>query len=59
VKILEERGAPAEAIHAMRGIMSSCEAGAYAGDHSPAADRDAFIKRALEAARALESAKYI
>ncbi len=59
VKILEERGASAEAIHAVRGIMSSCEAGAYAGDHSPAADRDAFIKRALEAARALESIRNI
>jgi hypothetical protein len=59
VKILEERGAPAEAIHAMRGIMSSCEAGAYAGDHSPAADREAFVKRALEAARILERAKNI
>ncbi len=59
VRILEERGAPAEAITAMREIMSSCEAGAYAGDHSPAADREAFIKRALEAARALEKMKDI
>lgn len=59
VKILEERGASAEAIQAMRGIMSSCEAGAYAGDHSPAADREAFIRRALEATRALESASNI
>ena len=57
VKILEERGAPREAIGAMREVMSSCEAGAYAGDHSPAADREAFIKRALEAARILEKRK--
>jgi hypothetical protein len=59
VKILEERGMPADAIGAMREIMSSCEAGAYAGDHSPAADREAFIGRALEAARALEKMKDI
>ncbi|MFA4947555.1 MAG: BatD family protein [Candidatus Krumholzibacteriia bacterium] len=59
VKILEERGASAEAIGAMREIMISCEAGAYAGDHSPAADREAFIKRALEAARTLENVKHI
>ncbi len=59
VRILEKRGAPAEAIGAMRDIMSSCEAGAYAGDHSPVADPEGFVRRALEAARILESAKYI
>jgi hypothetical protein len=59
VKILGDRGAPGEAIEAIRAIMSSCEAGAYAGDHSPAADTEAFIRRALEAARSLESVKNI
>jgi len=39
--------------------MSSCEAGAYAGDHSSAADREVFVKRALDAARALEKMKDI
>jgi len=59
VKILKEKGASHEIIDAVRGVMSSCEAGAYAGDHSPAADREAFIARALEAAGILESAKNI
>jgi len=59
VRILEERRAPQDAIGAMREVLSSCEAGAYAGDHSPAADTEAFIRRALEAVRILESAKNI
>ncbi len=59
VRILGEKGAPSEAIAAMREVMGSCEAGAYAGDHSPAADREGFIKRALEAARILEETKDI
>ena len=54
VRMLEERGASAEAIAAMREVMSTCEAGAYAGDHSPAADPHGFIARALDAAHALE-----
>jgi hypothetical protein len=54
VKILEEKGAPGDAIEAIRAVMGSCEAGAYAGDHSPAADRDGFMVRAREAAAKLE-----
>jgi len=54
VRILEEKGAPGEAIEAIRAVMGSCEAGAYAGDHSPAADRDGFMVRAREAAEKLE-----
>jgi hypothetical protein len=56
VKMLGEKGAPPEAVGAMREVMSSCEAGAYAGDHSPAADRAAFVRRALEAAEGVEKA---
>jgi hypothetical protein len=59
VRILGEKGASPEAIAALREVMASCEAGAYAGDHSPAADREAFIRRALEAARTLEKMKDI
>jgi hypothetical protein len=59
VRILEGKGASPEAVAAMREVMASCEAGAYAGDHSPAADREAFIGRALEAAHALEKMKNI
>lgn len=54
VRILGEKGASSEAIDAVRDVMSSCEAGAYAGDHSPAADREAFIDSAREAAVKLE-----
>jgi hypothetical protein len=54
VRLLEERGASPEAVGGMREVMSSCEAGAYAGDHSPAADTAGFIARAREAAAALE-----
>ncbi|MDD4858578.1 MAG: BatD family protein, partial [Candidatus Krumholzibacteria bacterium] len=54
VRILAERGASPEAIDAIRGVMGSCEAGAYAGDHSPAADRGGFIASARDAAAALE-----
>ena len=54
VKILAEKGAPDEAIEAIRAVMGSCEAGAYAGDHSPAADAHGFIARAREAAARLE-----
>jgi hypothetical protein len=54
VKLVADAGAPGEAIDALRGVMSSCEAGAYAGDNSVAADRDAFIERALQSAQLLE-----
>jgi hypothetical protein len=54
VRILGEKGASAGAVDAVRAVMGSCEAGAYAGDHSPAADREAFIARAVEAAGKLE-----
>ncbi len=57
VRILGEKGASPEAIAAMREVMGSCEAGAYAGDHSPAADPHGFIKRALDAAQAIERTK--
>ena len=59
VKLVADAGAPREAIDALRGVMSSCEAGAYAGDNSVAADKEAFIRRALESAQALEKAKNI
>ncbi|HVO77082.1 MAG TPA: BatD family protein [Candidatus Bathyarchaeia archaeon] len=56
VKILEEKGAASDAVEAIRAVMGSCEAGAYAGDNSAAADRDAFIARSREAAEKLEKA---
>lgn len=54
VRALGARGVPPATMESIRGIMGSCEAGAYAGDHSPAADRDAFIDRALDAVKSLE-----
>ncbi len=54
VRALGERGVPGEIVDAMREVMGSCEAGTYAGDHSPAADRESFIARAREAAESLE-----
>ena len=59
VRILGEKGASPEAIDGIREVMSSCEAGAYARDHSPAADREGFIERALAAAEAFENMKHI
>jgi hypothetical protein len=54
VRILEARGASPDAVAAIREVLSSCEAGAYAGDHSTASDRSGFIARAREAAEKLE-----
>jgi hypothetical protein len=54
VKILGGRGASRDVVEDLRAVMSSCEAGAYAGDHSPAADAGAFIARARDAAARLE-----
>ena len=53
-RMLAARNVSGAAVDALRGIMNSCEAGAYAGDHSPAADRDAFVAKAREAAERLE-----
>jgi hypothetical protein len=55
-KILTEKGAPPETVAAMKHFMSLCEAGAYAGDNSAAADREEFMKKAREAAESLEEA---
>jgi hypothetical protein len=54
VNLVADAGAQREAIDALRRVMSSCEAGAYAGDNSVAADREAFIGRVQEAAQLLE-----
>ena len=59
VRILGQRGVSGDAIEGVRAVMSSCEAGAYAGDHSPAADAESFIRRAFEAARVIENARNI
>jgi hypothetical protein len=55
-KILAEKGAPPETVAAMKDFLGLCEAGAYAGDNSAAADRDGFMRRAREAAESLEEA---
>jgi len=55
-RTLEGRGVAAETIASITAFMSSCEAGAYAGDHSAAADPAAFVMRARQAAEALEKA---
>lgn len=56
VRALGARCVPPETIEELHSIMDSCEAGAYAGDHSPAEDRDAFVERALSAIKKLEKA---
>ena len=53
-KILAEKGAPPEARAKMTEFMGLCEAGAYAGDDSAAADREGFVRKAREAAESLE-----
>jgi hypothetical protein len=53
-KILREKGVSVETITSIGSFMSSCEAGAYAGDHSAAADPDSFIMKARQAAEGLE-----
>ncbi|RJR30651.1 MAG: hypothetical protein C4574_02000 [Candidatus Latescibacterota bacterium] len=53
-RMLAARNVSAAVVDALRGIMGSCEAGAYAGDHSPAADREAFVAKARDAAERLE-----
>lgn len=53
-RMLRERAAAPEAIEALRSVMASCEAGAYAGDHSSAVDAPAFTARAREAAETFE-----
>ena len=58
-RILVEKGVSAETVASIKAFMGSCEAGAYAGDHSVAGDREAFIRKALDAARALEKVNSI
>lgn len=55
-KILSEKGAAPEAVATIKAFMSLCEAGAYAGDNSAAADREGFMRKAREAAEGLEKA---
>jgi hypothetical protein len=53
-RLLAGKGAPAETVARMTDFMSLCEAGAYAGDGSAAADPEGFLERAREAAESLE-----
>lgn len=53
---LRSRGVDATTIDALEELMSRCEAGAYAGDHSYVSDREAFIERIASTAKLIERA---
>lgn len=53
-KIMKERGAGADIIDAVNGVLTTCEAGAYAGSLSSAEDRENLVQRVREAAHRME-----
>lgn len=55
-QLLGERGVPGDLIGAVRDVITTCEAGAYAGDVSDAASGDGLVTRVARAARKLDKA---
>jgi hypothetical protein len=53
-KIMKERGADTEAVDAVRSVLATCEAGAYAGGLSSAEDRVNLVQRVRDAANRME-----
>jgi hypothetical protein len=53
-QLLEKRKINRNAIDTLVEVLTTCEAGSYAGDHSSAGDRDNLVRRVREAAERLE-----
>ena len=53
-KIMKERGTGTDIIDVVDGVLTTCEAGAYAGGLSSAEDRENLIQRVRDAANRME-----